>query len=215
MGNDEVMGDAGDDLIVGDFVAFALHVALETPTTLEEQVELEQDIKELADNVARHLEARHHNNHYEVLHASYAHSHFGERGGSEQEQMIQAGSDVIAGGPDNDFILADSDSAAATYLYDQDQRFDEPDPEFKVNFLIRENYELIDHYDRVMAVISQDVVNGNGGDDYLYGQYNDDTLFGGDGDDIVFGGSGQTSPQAVLAPTTFVPAAMTDQRKRC
>lgn len=194
VGNDNISGEQGNDLITADFGAFGMPVALKSPRTIEERVQLEQDVKELADNVARYLETRHHRDLYARTQAQYQHAYYGERGGAASEVKIVAGSDVVFGNDGNDFILGDSESVSATYRFDAARRFEEPDPEFKVNFLIRENFELINHYKRDgVSSISEDVIRGGNGNDYIYGQTNDDQLFGEGGNDIVFGGRGQNS----------------------
>ncbi|MCA9200284.1 MAG: VCBS repeat-containing protein, partial [Planctomycetales bacterium] len=193
VGNDVVGGGSGDDLIIGDFGAIGIPVLLVTPPNEVEKVLRELEIKELLDNIARHLETRHHDFDYDKLLLDLPHAYFGERGGELQQVIITAGSDAIQGNEGNDYVLGDSVSVAATFLADSaNPRFDERDPEFKVNFLDREFFETTNHYHRSFAgsIFGNDTIDGGAGHDFLYGQTQNDIVSGGPDNDSVFGGTG-------------------------
>jgi hypothetical protein len=193
IGNDEISTNDGNDLVVGDFGAYSFPILLETPTNAIEQVDVELKVKILAANMARWLERRHHNFDFSELNATYSHPRYMERGGAGSEATMLAGNDVIDVGAGNDFALGDSVSVSTSMLFlDQDTRFAERDPEFKVNFLNRQNFELTNRYSRIGngSQFGRDEIQGGSGNDTIFGQTQNDVLFGGDGNDVVHGGTG-------------------------
>jgi Ca2+-binding RTX toxin-like protein len=192
VGSDNVDGGADNDFIFGDFTALATPVALNVPETSSQRASLDQGVRDLAADMARYLERNHHSATFSELHSQYAHTHY-VRGGTQQEVPIDTGSDTLAGGSGDDFIIGDSESALVTYLEDAPgTRYSEPDPEFKVSFMQREDFELSGHYQRNSNAsrIGEDEIFGQDGHDILFGHSRDDVVNGGAGDDIVYGGSG-------------------------
>ncbi len=193
IGNDELQGNAGKDLMIGDFSIVAIPAATRTPANFTEEVQLQQDVRDLAENVARFLERGHHEQDDLPIHALYTHSHYGERGGANQEVRILAGSDTIDGGPDDDYLLGDSQSISVVYnLSDAAHPLSQTDFLFKVSYLDRSKFEMRNHYDRIGggSRLNEDALSGGDGNDVLYGQINNDSLLGGPGNDLLYGGTG-------------------------
>ncbi|MCA9200731.1 MAG: hypothetical protein KDA87_24500, partial [Planctomycetales bacterium] len=196
IGNDGIVGEAGDDLIVGDFGQFSFLALAKTPVGSTEISNRQQDINKLTTDVAHFLEANHHQLDYDALESLYRHVSFGQRGGAAQEIAVIMGNDTLSGGSGDDYILGDSDSVSVTQLYETPSiRFDEPDPDFRVEYQDRSAFELHEHYSRTApsTLIGKDILLGEEDNDYLLGQYQDDTVLGGPGNDIVFGGSGNNT----------------------
>ncbi len=193
IGNDVIQTTGGDDLVIGDFGAYSFPILLETPQTEVEQIDAELRAKILSADMARWLERRHHEFDYVELAAGYQHPTYTERGGAAGEATMEAGNDTISTGTGNDFVLGDSVSVSTSMLFlSPDTRFNERDPEFKVNFLNRRNFELTGHYSRIAVgnLFGIDVIDGGSGDDTLFGQEFNDVLIGGEGVDALYGGTG-------------------------
>ena len=192
VGSDVVRGGGGDDLVMGDFGAFANPISLTIPSNNVERSKLDQEVRNLTDNIARYLEQYRHDPVFDRIVDQFLHVHY-VRGAAAQEVAITAGRDVLYGNDGNDFVIGDSESVSVTILEDAPTtRYSEPDPEFKVKFYERENYELRNNYARNSAAsrIGEDSLIGGTGNDFLFGHVRDDILYGGGGNDIVYGGSG-------------------------
>ena len=194
IGNDDIQSGSGDDLIVGDFGAYAFPVLETLPLTFNEEQDTGRDVDKLTSGMARWLEQQHHESGYEVrITVGYDHPLYEVRGGDSVQWATLAGNDTIDAGDDNDFVLSDSFSISTNLVADDlVARFSEAESQFKVGFLDRSNFEITEQYVRFggASVFGNDTVRGGAGNDILFGQTQSNALFGDAGDDELFGGEG-------------------------
>ena len=194
IGNDNIQANDGDDLVIGDFGAYAFPVLETTPTTFTDEQTAGRDIDKLTSGMARWLEQQHHERTYETrITVGYDHPLYEVRGGNATQWQIRAGNDTIDAGEGNDFVLGDSFSISTNMVADDlVARFSEEASQFKVGFLDRRNFELTEHFARFggTSLFGNDTVHGGDGQDILFGQTQSNTLFGEAGDDQLFGGAG-------------------------
>jgi Ca2+-binding RTX toxin-like protein len=187
-----VHGNEGHDVMWGDFGIIVVPTALQVPATPAASRELEDDVKVVLRDLNDYLTRRRHRSSYDELHARYAHPHYGERGGVNQEVTIGAGNDRLYGDSGDDVVLGDSGSLFVMSLAGELG----PPPAawsglaFDLRYLWREDFELAGHYrrDGGDSRISNDQIWGGEGNDFLYGQHRDDAVQGNAGSDLVFGG---------------------------
>jgi Ca2+-binding RTX toxin-like protein len=194
IGNDQIDGQGGNDIVVGDFGAYAFPTLMTEPLTITEKDQAAHEVSQLTAGMTQWLERQHHENLYSVrIAAGYPHPLYEARGGSSTEWATRAGNDTIYGGSQDDFVLGDSMSVSTNIIYaDQSVRFSEDRSEFKVAHLDRSRFELTSHYLRFggLSVFGNDTVYGGDGNDVLFGQTQTNLLYGELGDDELFGGQG-------------------------
>ena len=187
IGNDQIDGQAGNDMLVGDFGAYAFPTLIAEPITITEQDQAAHAVSQLTAGMTQWLERQHHENLYSVkITAGYLHPLYEERGGSANEWATDAGNDTILGGNDDDFVLGDSMSVSTNIIYaDQSIQFSEDRSEFKVAHLDRSRFEITSHYLRFggLSRFGNDTIHGGEGNDVLYGQTQTNLLYGELGDD--------------------------------
>ncbi len=194
LGNDLMQGDAGNDVLVGDFGILVMPLVLHAPQTSNAARQRDYDVQQLLFDVGTFIARRHHQYDDHILEQHYTHPYYAHRGGAAQEVTIQAGNDSMYGDAGNDFLLGDSLVLSITYQADQPAvPVLQAAPDVLRGYLWQEDYELAEHYRRDGGVsqISNDWLYGGDGNDRLYGQHRDDHVYGEGGDDVVYGGNGQ------------------------
>ena len=214
IGNDDIQADSGNDLVVGDFGAYAFPILTAMPTTTAEISTAEQHVGILTSGLADWLESQHHSRFFTDRIAvqrdasnadsiGYEHPLYDQRGSARWS--LDAGKDTINAGADDDFVLGDSYYVSTNVVAnDSDARFSESENQFKLQHLDREDFELTLHYNRLsnpstdpaaagQSPFGNDTIFGGDGDDRLFGQFQDDDLFGDAGTDFLFGGDGDNT----------------------
>ena len=208
IGDDKIDGDAGADLIIGDFGAYAFPILDTAPITVDEQQQANENVDELTSGWTDWLQQQSHETSYTVRVTGttnaqfepefYDHPLYEQRGTSPQ-WVTSAGNDEIAGGDGGDYVLGDSMSISTNLIADDlASRFSEGVSEFRVTTFDRIQFELTDHFTRSSSngpssVFGEDVIDGGTGDDTLFGQFQTDTIEGGIGLDRTFGGEGSNN----------------------
>ncbi|MCP3982596.1 MAG: calcium-binding protein [bacterium] len=211
VGNDDVQGGSGDDLLIGDFALLAAPWVQTAPTTTWQEYDLAHDVDRLLRDVEDWLQDEYRrrdrdNNHH--------HTRYLDRG--NDSMLVTAGNDELLGLDGADIIFGDSTRIASVFVIDDpnarlvlpsvgdddwyggddDDDDDDDDGDDDGGGTIRD-FDRYRHYrvahahrdDRTVLAIDGDTILGGDGDDLLFGQQGADIVSGEAGNDVVFGGT--------------------------
>jgi Ca2+-binding RTX toxin-like protein len=183
-GNDNIKGEAGNDLVVGDFAVIAKPTLVMGASNATFAYNAERIIRDSETYLhKKQVEDQFNGQHryFFSLHNDYA-----QRAGFTEALTISAGNDVIDGGSGDDILLGDSQSMlslAAASLQAVHESFDLKF--LQQNHLSSSLFGYLTTYQT-----NADIINGGDGNDHLYGQQGRDVLQGDAGNDVLYGGTG-------------------------
>lgn len=199
--NDDIQGDDGADLVIGDYGVIAAPLVLDTPTTATElrdldahvEVVLEQysdaDRNEVPRSFDTHLGRERHA-------ASTTDAMAPESRHNAIDGRWEIGEDDIDGNVGDDTLLGDNASVVAPFVVNNPgQSVTLRRSGYVVAYVDDAMDSFVDNpvLRRVNASISGDSITGGDGNDVLMGSAGDDNLNGEAGDDVVLGGNGNDS----------------------
>jgi Ca2+-binding RTX toxin-like protein len=106
MGNDMARGNEGDDVLVGDFGIFVIPSVLDPPANVDQDRQLDADVKRLLVGCRRLLDQPPPSVELQSAARAYEHPYYGQRGGRAKEVPIQTGNDYLYGDAGDDVIWA-------------------------------------------------------------------------------------------------------------
>jgi len=201
IGNDEIHGGVGNDVIVGDYAAMAIPIILGLPDDAKDLKELEKDIERLLKDIEKFLRdkhhrghdyhhSHHHHHHHSVYDKWLDHNHAAARG-HDHEVGLVAGNDTLFGDDGDDIVLSDNVSAVIPFAAeDPDALVDLGKVKFDLKYVFKDIAAFLHHHHhghKDFEILVSDTIEGGDGDDVLVGQYGENVVLGGQGDDILYG----------------------------
>jgi Ca2+-binding RTX toxin-like protein len=188
IGNDDLHGDDGEDVIIGDHGEVVLPAAMDTPPKKSEAKALNRALDAVLKDVKDLMRDEEPDGHIEHRFFKLGGSDAGSDGGSDGASDVTLYDDRIDGGADDDIIFGDGALIRPV--------FEEHVPAAQLEFVVEALPGGSDGSDGGsdgggFVTVGDDLIKGSAGEDIIFGQGGDDTIDGDDGDDMLFGGRGR------------------------